>query len=65
MVAVFLGWLLLAEPVTGAIVAGGAVIVLGVAIVVSAERPPPSGDVGAGEGCEITMAEEIAPEKIG
>jgi hypothetical protein len=52
VVAVFLGWALLSEPVTSAIVAGGAVIVLGVAIVVSAERPKLSGDVGAGEGCE-------------
>jgi drug/metabolite transporter (DMT)-like permease len=55
VVAVFLGWLLLSEPITGAIVAGGAIIVLGVAIVVSAERPAPVGDVGAGEGCEVTV----------
>lgn len=61
VVAVFLGWLLLAEPVTGAIVAGGAVIVLGVAIVVSAERPRLSGDIGAGEGCEIDVAVEAVP----
>jgi drug/metabolite transporter (DMT)-like permease len=43
VVAVFLGWLLLSEPVTGAVVAGGAVIVAGVAIVVSAERPRRNG----------------------
>jgi drug/metabolite transporter (DMT)-like permease len=55
VVAVFLGWLLLSEPITGAILGGGAIIVLGVAIVVSAERPPPSGDVGAGEGCEVPL----------
>ena len=54
VVAVILGWLLLDEPVTGAIVAGGSVIVVGVAIVVSAERSRPAGDVGAGEGCEVT-----------
>jgi drug/metabolite transporter (DMT)-like permease len=66
VVAVFLGWLLLSEPVTAAIVAGGAVIVLGVAIVVSAERPKLSGDVGAGEGCEVDVAaESVAPAEVG
>lgn len=39
VVAVLLGWLILAEPVTGVILAGGAVVVLGVALVVSSERP--------------------------
>ncbi len=38
IVAVFLGWLILSEPVTLAIVLGGAVAVVGVAIVVAAER---------------------------
>lgn len=38
VVAVFLGWLILSEPVTLAIVIGGAVAVAGVAIVVAAER---------------------------
>ena len=38
IVAVFLGWLILSEPVTLAIVLGGAVAVAGVAIVVAAER---------------------------
>ena len=44
VVAVLLGALVLAEPVTGAVVAGGAIVVLGVALVVSAERArqPPS-----------------------
>jgi drug/metabolite transporter (DMT)-like permease len=37
-VAVFLGWLLLSEPVTTTILLGGAVVVLGVGLVVSAER---------------------------
>lgn len=40
VVAVFLGWLILAEPVTLPIVLGGAVAVAGVAIVVAAERRP-------------------------
>ena len=38
VVAVLLGWLFLAEPLTAAIVAGGALAVLGVAIVVRSER---------------------------
>ncbi|MDX6297754.1 MAG: hypothetical protein QOI51_1611 [Nocardioidaceae bacterium] len=38
VVAVFLGWLILSEPVTPAILVGGAVAVAGVAIVVAAER---------------------------
>ena len=41
VVAVFLGWLILSEPVTGAVVAGGALAVIGVAMVVSGERPRP------------------------
>lgn len=39
VVAVFLGWAILAEPVTIAILLGGLVAVVGVAIVVAAERP--------------------------
>lgn len=39
VVAVFLGWLILSEPVTVAIVLGGLVAVVGVAIVVASERP--------------------------
>ena len=38
-VAVLLGWAILAEPVTGIVLAGGALVVAGVALVVSAERP--------------------------
>jgi drug/metabolite transporter (DMT)-like permease len=40
LVAVLLGWLILAEPVTMPTLAGGAVAVAAVAIVVSSERPP-------------------------
>jgi drug/metabolite transporter (DMT)-like permease len=40
VVAVLLGFLILDEPVTGIILVGGATVVLGVALVVSAERPP-------------------------
>ncbi len=38
VVAVFLGWLILSEPVTWGILVGGAIVVGAVAIVVSAER---------------------------
>lgn len=40
VVAVFLGWLLLDERPTAAVLVGGAVAVLGVAIVISTERRP-------------------------
>jgi drug/metabolite transporter (DMT)-like permease len=39
VVAVFLGWLILSEPVTVPIVIGGGIVVAAVAIVVAAERP--------------------------
>lgn len=45
IVAVFLGWLILSEPVTAAIWGGGAVVVAAVAIVVSSERQPARSDV--------------------
>jgi drug/metabolite transporter (DMT)-like permease len=40
LMAVLLGWLILAEPVTMPTIAGGAVVVVAVAIVVTSERPP-------------------------
>jgi drug/metabolite transporter (DMT)-like permease len=43
VVAVFLGWLVLSEPVTMPVVVGGAVVVLAVAIVIRAERPRRTG----------------------
>jgi drug/metabolite transporter (DMT)-like permease len=49
VVAVFLGWAILSEPITATVLAGGAIIVVGVAVVVSAERLRPVGDVGAAE----------------
>lgn len=39
VVAVFLGWLILSESITAVVVGGGALVVVGVALVVSAERP--------------------------
>ncbi|MEV6284329.1 EamA family transporter [Kribbella sp. NPDC051770] len=46
-VAVFLGWLILSEHVTTTILIGGAVVVLGVALVVTAERRPATASVAA------------------
>ena len=40
VVAVFLGWLILSEPVTAIVLGGGLLVVLGVALVVSGERRP-------------------------
>lgn len=42
VVAVFLGWAILDESVTSIVLGGGALVVIGVALVVSAERPRPS-----------------------
>ena len=39
LVAVFLGWLILKEPITSAVVVGGLVIVAAVAVVITIERP--------------------------
>jgi drug/metabolite transporter (DMT)-like permease len=39
VVAVALGWAILAEPITGVVLVGGGLVVLGVALVVRAERP--------------------------
>ncbi|MFE4513827.1 EamA family transporter [Kitasatospora sp. NPDC056783] len=40
VVAVLLGWLILAEPLTGPTLAGGAIVVVGVCLVVSVSRRP-------------------------
>jgi drug/metabolite transporter (DMT)-like permease len=42
VVAVFLGWLILSEPVTPSVAIAGAVVVAAVAVVVSAERRAPA-----------------------
>jgi drug/metabolite transporter (DMT)-like permease len=41
VVAVFLGWLVLSEKITGAVLIGGGIVVAAVAIVITAERPRP------------------------
>src|SRR4051812_36975671 len=47
VVAVFLGWLILSEPVARAVVVGGLVIVVSVAIVITVERPRKRDDAPA------------------
>jgi drug/metabolite transporter (DMT)-like permease len=44
VVAVFLGWLILSEPVTLPVVVGGSLAVFGVALVVRGERPSPQSE---------------------
>ncbi len=56
VVAVILGWAILAEPITSVVVGGGALVVLGVAMVVTAERPRTP---------ETEPAPEPTPERIG
>jgi drug/metabolite transporter (DMT)-like permease len=40
VVAVALGWLILAEPITSSVLVGGLVVVAAVAVVISVERAP-------------------------
>jgi drug/metabolite transporter (DMT)-like permease len=51
VVAVLLGWALLGETITARTLLAGAVIVVGVALIVTARSPQPSGDAVAGEPC--------------
>jgi len=67
-VAVFLGWLILDEPVTGTILLGGAVVVVGVALVVSAERrrtnsgPTDTGTTDSGTTESGRRAKDAGPQ---
>lgn len=51
VVAVLLGWALLGEAVTGRTLLAGAVIVVGVALIVTSRSPTRSDEAGAGEPC--------------
>jgi drug/metabolite transporter (DMT)-like permease len=51
VVAVLLGWWLLGETITARTALAGGVIVVGVALIVTATRPQRSGDAVAGEPC--------------
>ena len=57
VVAVLLGWLVLAEPVTSAVLVGGAIIVGAVAIVLTVERPRTPEDLP-------TLAPVVADETL-
>lgn len=59
VVAVLLGWLILNESITTIMIGGGALVVLGVALVVSAERPrgrPRQSKTGPGRGVTRLVA---------
>lgn len=49
VVAVFLGWLILSEPVTAVVLGGGLLVVLGVALVVGGEHAPAPGPEATAE----------------
>jgi drug/metabolite transporter (DMT)-like permease len=67
VVAVFLGWLILSEPVTLPIVLGGAVVVAAVALVVAAERPakPAAASVTLGRDEHGALAAQPAASAAG
>jgi drug/metabolite transporter (DMT)-like permease len=56
-VAVFLGWLILSEPITAVVLGGGLLVVAGVALVVGGERPPRSR--------QVTEPDRPVPEPVG
>lgn len=70
VVAVILGALVLSEPITTAIVLGGAVVVIGVGLVVSTERPrrgapTPAPGPGADPALVPEQTERPAPAATG
>jgi drug/metabolite transporter (DMT)-like permease len=66
VVAVFLGWLILGEAVTAPIVIGGGVVVLAVAIVITAERPrrKPLPETPAPETVEAVVSPHGEAERV-
>lgn len=64
VVAVFLGWLILGEAVTVPVVVGGGIVVLAVAIVITAERPrrKPLPETPAPETVDPVHPQHRAPE---
>jgi drug/metabolite transporter (DMT)-like permease len=59
IIAVLAGWLLLHEAITGRTVVGGAVIVVGVALIVTARKVPPAGEpASADPPPRLAMAKE-------
>ena len=66
IVAVFLGWLVLDEVVGGAVLAGGGIVVLAVALVIGAERPPRKLEAAvASSGEPVPEADEAQPVMLG
>ncbi|MGZ8738060.1 MAG: EamA family transporter [Nocardioides sp.] len=63
IVAVFLGWLVLDEVVSGAVLAGGGIVVLAVALVIGAERPSRKLEAAvASSGEPVPECEEALPD---
>jgi drug/metabolite transporter (DMT)-like permease len=56
-VAVFLGWLILSEPVTAVVLGGGLLVVVGVALVVGGER--------ASRARPVVEPDRQVPEPVG
>jgi drug/metabolite transporter (DMT)-like permease len=61
VVAVFLGWLVLSEQVTVPVLVGGAVVVVAVAIVITAERPRRPRAPRPAEPAEVAAGGEPGP----
>jgi drug/metabolite transporter (DMT)-like permease len=66
VVAVFLGWLILGESVTWPIVVGGGIVVLAVAIVITAERPrhTPLSQTPAPAAVEAVLSPHAEAERV-
>ncbi len=62
VVAVFLGWVILSEAVTPAVILGGGIVVASVALVITAERPRRARQAAAASSGEPEPAPEREPE---
>jgi drug/metabolite transporter (DMT)-like permease len=59
IVAVFLGWLILGEPVTGQTIGAAAVIIAGVALITTAQYRPKAKPEPMEEECEVPALAEV------
>ena len=62
VVAVFLGWLILSEAVTPAVILGGGIVVASVALVITAERPRRARQAAAASSGEPVPEREPEPD---
>ncbi|MFE7632495.1 EamA family transporter [Kitasatospora sp. NPDC057518] len=63
VVAVLLGWLILAEPLTGPTLAGGAIVVAGVCLVVSVSRRPGRSSSAGSRARPAETADPVDPSR--